>query len=187
MKLKKLCQVPKLALAASWILLVCLSFVGQGAWASQKNDRKQNTNYLFVQSAQEAKIERDEKSPHLYRVTLKNVSPYVTYFSDRPARKTNTMGIEKFVRFWGKKLSNGFSQNPPNADLVAIPESKKGILKDNAVNFVVQLTNPSYDKKSKTLTYMAKPLQGSMQPNGTTTFHHIFLFVDDVCLSCWGF
>ena len=55
------------------------------------------------------------------------------------------------------------------------------------INFVVELTDPHYDAKSKTLTYIAKPLKGSEIPTiNSLTLHHVYLFIDDVCLSCWG-
>ncbi len=147
-----------------------------------KSDKK--VNYLFVQSANRVKIEVNKKHPHTYKITLKNVNPYVTYFSDRPNRETNTMSTEKFIRLWHRKGDN-LSKNPPNADLVA---TQVGFFSDHKlINFVVELTEPHYDPKAKTLTYIAKPLKGStLPPIHSVTLHHVFLFIDDVCLSCWG-
>ena len=155
--------------------------------SSHKNTVKNSgkENYLFVQSASKVKIEVVKGHTHLYKVTLKNVSPYVTYFADRPYRNTNTMSTEKFVELWHKQKGDSFLQNPPNADLVA---TQIGFYSDHKlINFVVELTDPHYDAKSKTLTYIAKPLKGSEVPTiNSLTLHHVYLFIDDVCLSCWG-
>ena len=169
-------------------LFVSLSTSAVFALPKAQNTALKNADkasYLFVQSAGTVKIEASNTHSSVYKVTLKNVSPYVTYFSDRPYRNTSTMATEKFVELWHKPKGNSFLHNPPNADLVAI---QTGFFSDHKlINFVVELSQPHYDAKSKTLTYIAKPLKGSDTPTiPSVTLHHVFLFIDDVCLSCWG-
>lgn len=169
----------------AFLTLLFIGFWGDVAMASKlPKAEKDHINYLFVQSAGKVRIEADEKCPGTYKVILKNVHPYVTYFSDRPYRKTNSMPVQQFVALWNRKGPDNFTDNPPNADLVA---ARVGFFERHELhNFVVELKAPQYDAKSKTLTYVVSPLNGSELPRARSmTLHHVFLFIDDVCLACW--
>lgn len=141
-----------------------------------------NEKYLFVQSVHQAKIEKNKQDPSTYTITLHNVSPFVTCFSERPVRKAAQVPISQLLSLWEMKNADGFKMNPPNADINAVHETE-----DKApINFLVELTNPVYNKENQTLTYTAKPLVGnivSMPDNAT--LHHVNLFIDDVCVGCW--
>jgi hypothetical protein len=170
------------------LLLLLLSF-SNNVMALQKSEKalKSKPNemhYLFAQSAGKVKIQASEKDPSTYKVALKNVDPYITYFTDRPYRSTNIMPIEKFVKLWHKHHGDHFSHIPPNADLIG---TKGGFFSDHKLmHFVVELTEPYYDRRAKTLTYIVKPVKGSVMPSTySLTLHRVFLFIDDVCLSCW--
>ena len=78
-----------------------------------------NINYLFVQSAPKLQLEQDKKNSSIYKLLLKNVNPSVTYFTERPYRKTYTMPTVEFIKLWNKKNKNSFLYNPPNAAVVA--------------------------------------------------------------------
>ena len=135
---------------------------------------------LLVQSAHGADL-RYNKSTNTYIITLKKVAPFVTYFSERPDRNAGSISIDKFLELWQKPVENNFSANPPNADLHAteLMSSKE------AINLAVELSDPVYDPKSHTLSYTAKPLNGTTYLPEKAKLHHILLFIDDVCLSCW--
>ena len=145
----------------------------------QSNDR-----YLFVQAAAEVSIEAHEKKENTYTITLKNVSPYVNYFADRPIRKAGNMSIENFIKRWNHKGHNSFIENPPNADVSAMQLGF--IAEDTLLNYTFQLTDPIYNSKNKTLSYTAVSLPGnSIIIPKSSTLHYVTLFIDDACLSCW--
>lgn len=140
--------------------------------------------YLFVQAATSAKIEAHKEHKNQYLLTLIGISPYVSYFSDRPYRTAGHMKVEKFENLWKEKGKDSFQVDPPNAELVAIQLQPE----DKVLNYTVELTKPRYDKKAGTVTYIVKPVKGSEMPLPVeATLNHVFLFIDDVCLSCWGF
>ncbi len=166
-------------------LVLLLSF--SSTVFSQAHTRKvnhKNINYLFVQSAPKLQLEQDKTKPNVYKIILKNVNPSVTYFTERPYRKTYTMPTAEFIQLWNKKSKNSFLYNPPNAAVVATV--RKFFSKDTLLNVVMELTEPSYDENAKSLSYTAKILEGNMAPNTRSVkFEQAFLFIDDVCLSCW--
>ncbi len=167
----------------SLLLLLTCSSTALSTPNTEKVNHK-NINYLFVQSAPKLQLEQDKEKPDVYKLLLKNVNPSVTYFTERPYRKTYTMPTVEFIRLWEKKNKNSFLYNPPNAAIVAT--QKKFFEKDTSLNIVMELTDPSYDEKAKTLSYTAKLLEGNIAPNThAVVFKQAFLFIDDVCLSCW--
>ena len=139
---------------------------------------KPKTDYLMVQSAQSANITYNTKT-NTYSVILESVSPFVAFFSDRPDRTAGSMHIDEFLKLWEHKGKNSFWSNPPNADLHATQLQSSS----EAVNFPVELTNPVYNAKDKTLSYTAKPLKGANVPPSSAKVQHVLLFIDDVCLS----
>ncbi len=136
--------------------------------------------YLMVQSAEAAQIKRDA-GKDTYTLVLKQVAPFVAYFSERPNRQAGSMPIEEFLALWEQRGHNSFGENPPNADLHAT----RVLAMNEAVNFAIELTRPTYNGKSQTLSYTVKPLKGSPLSQDTIDVQHVLLFIDDVCLSCW--
>jgi hypothetical protein len=133
---------------------------------------------LFVQSVASAKIERDKSG--IYSLTLLNISPFVTQFSERPHRKTALISIERLVNLWLNMEKDGFGVNPPNADIAC---EVKGL--EGPQNYAVVLTEPVYSVEKKTLVYQIKPLEGSPAFPDSAELSHVSLFIDDVCLDCW--
>lgn len=166
------------------LTLVFASLVLVSPLASAKKSKEpqdKQIRYLFVQSATQGKITAHQKDADKYLVTLTGVSPYVSYFSDRPHRVAGHLKVEKFEKLWKEKGKNSFREDPPNAELVAVhPE-------DKIFNYTVELIEAKYDQKAGTVTYAVKPIKGSeMSLPNEATLNHVFLFIDDVCLSCWG-
>jgi len=93
------------------------------------------------------------------------------------------MPVEKFMQVWESNVADSLKNDPPNADL-------NGIIADasnQTFNLVVELKNPKYDSESQTFTYTAKPLKDNLPSIAkSVTLDHVVLFIDDVCLSCWG-
>lgn len=172
------------ARALMLILLSTFCLVGSSLLNAKPAQKTDAPTYLFVQIAKKAKIEINKTQKNTYTVTLKHVSPYVTYFSERPKRTANTMPMEQFLKLWTSKNSDSFAANAPNADFNAV---QMGLLSpDKPLNVVLELSQPVYDKKAETLTYTAKPLEGNtaLLPD-SATLDHVVLFIDDACLSCW--
>jgi len=143
-----------------------------------------NVKYLFVQNANYATIEPVKDKPNTYTITLKQISPLVIFISDRPNRKTGQLPVEQFIKLWESKGSDSFKDNPPNAVLSSVHNSL--FFSDKNANYGFELSSPSYDAKTKTLSYTAKGLEGTSVVKESQTLEHISLFIDDVCLSCWG-
>ncbi len=170
------------------ILMFSISPLAMGSTTlkglSPKNKHPKE-EYLFVESADKATIKIIPGKDKTYTIVLKNIDPFVTYFSDRPIRDAGELSIEKFIEMWHHKNVNSFRENPPNAVLHA---KKGGFFSDVQVfNFAIIVTEPYYDKKSGTLSFTAKPLPGNVDSlPESETFHHVSIFIDSVCLTCWG-
>lgn len=130
---------------------------------------------VFVQTAPEASITKLAQ-PHSYQLSLKNIQNYTTYFSDRPSRTTNMVTLQAFLELWNK----GFSKDAPNASI-------SGVVDKKLINFPAELTQPSYDAESRTLTYIIHPLEGK-ESTIPSELHmsDVSLFIDPLCISCLG-
>jgi len=117
--------------------------------------------YLFVQTAQGATMDKE-------KLILKNVSPTVIFFSDRPKRIAGHMTIEDFVLDWQEDTSkNSFKADPPNAVLSIFD-------KDEVEDVVVELKNPQL--KNNDLVYQIKVLEDDKPlPSGPVS-----LFIDPI-------
>lgn len=167
------------------LILVLSLFLPLLTYANLENNN--NVKYLFVKSVPKVKIEvtTNKNNSPSYKIVIKNIDPQVAYFSDRPNRVVGKIDLEKFIALWDKTGDSGFLNNPPNADLIG----NKSIFfdKNKQINLVVELTAPHYDKKTKTLTYIAKPLKGNETVlKDSLTLYNVIMFIDSVCLSCWN-
>lgn len=147
-------------------------------------------DYCFIQSAEELTITVDKSTGKkgVFKLTLTQVHPYLTYFSDRPDRVIGKMSTKEFLKLWTRTGPNNFQNDPPNASVTGL---KDGFLSaDKSLNFVFKLSNPQYDPQTHILTYTATPLndqhKSALLPQSVVTLQHVTLFIDDVCLSCWG-
>lgn len=109
---------------------------------------------LFVQQASSGTLERTGKG--VYRLTLRDVAPSVASFTDRPSRKAASESSAVFVSKWAGR---GFAKDAPNAALVLDGEPKSHDLA------MLTLSRPRYDAKTRTFTYVARPLRGT--PGGS--------------------
>lgn len=96
---------------------------------------------------------------------LTEVSGRVVFFSDRPARNSGQQSVQEFVAGW---TSNGFSTDPPNADLQVGVGSQ-------ATGYLLELRDPVYDATTDTLTFRVTSLDGRPAP---AQFGAAVLFVD---------
>ena len=142
-------SVAGLALAAALIA---------GATASTAAETKAECETLFVQSAKS--VAMDDKT-----LTLKGISPLVTFFCDRPTRYAGHVTLAEFLQSWdhGK---DSFTAEPPNAVLSVLDG-------DTADDVVVELLDkPRVDGDE--LTYDINIIDGTAtQKNGPGS-----LFID---------
>ncbi|MDX1837291.1 hypothetical protein [Legionella taurinensis] len=145
---------------------------------------KAHTNYLFIQSAETGVLNvTPEKGT--YQLVLKNIQPYVTYFSDRPQRVTGLLPIERFLNEWQSNAKNGFKKDAPNVGIEGI--QLHAFSRNQRINVVMVLSNPAYDKKANTLTYTAQALNGKQDAiKNDIQLKSIVLFIDNImsCPSC---
>lgn len=143
---------------------------------------KVKNGFIFMQSAKEATIEQVKDQPNVYKMTLKQIYPQVTYVSDRPARNTGTITHEKFIEEWNSKYPESLSNDAPNAFLNGLEANKAS---DKTVSLAIQLSQPILDSKNRSITYLVKPLDPKDTKFTTTTLRDVTLLIDDACLSCW--
>lgn len=146
--------------------------------------------YLFVQSAKKVTIKANPETAHLtraktYTIALEGTDPLITYFSDRPIRNAGEMPLVKFMKLWYQNDKNSFAENPPNAVLHV---KKTRFFSENEVyDYALELSNARYNEKNKILTFTAKVLPGNVDKiPDYGVFDHVSLFIDSVCLTCWG-
>jgi len=118
----------------------------------------ENAQFLFVQSSKHISFKDGS-------LTLHNVSPVTTFFSDRPDRITGGIRNTSFLKYWGQGW-NSFKSDPPNAALsVFTPDGRP-------MQAVIVLNNPQIDGDN--LRYNVKVLQGTVPDEGAESV----LFID---------
>ncbi|MBU0455278.1 MAG: hypothetical protein KKA99_00630 [Gammaproteobacteria bacterium] len=134
---------------------------------------------LFIQEAKIAELTPMQQTGQ-YQLTLKQVSPRVIYFSDRPHRVVGQTTTSKFINAWNKN-SDSFAKNNPNAALhYATFEASN---KHGIHTTVYKLQKPVYNKAAHTLTYQVTPLQTDFAL-AHITYHDPVLFIDSFIPSC---
>ncbi|GEM_PF-1640660 len=99
---------------------------------------------LFVQNAAEVSFRKGS-------MTLKNISPSTTFFSDRPERIAGHLPTRNFLKIWDEG-KDSFKNDPPNANLSILGE------KEGATDLVLEISNPRLNGNE--LTYDIKILDG---------------------------
>jgi hypothetical protein len=124
-------------------------------------NQEEEVQYLFVQMAKGAAMEKE-------KLILKDISPTVIFFSDRPKRIAGHMTIEDFVWEWQEDTGkNSFKADPPNAVLSIFD-------KDEVEDVVVELKNPQL--KNNDLIYQISVLEDDKPlPSGPVS-----LFIDPI-------
>jgi hypothetical protein len=182
----KLKNLKKIVISSLALLLLSLNPMIAAATSAlpQATNEQQKEFYLIIQSTHKAIIEKnDAAKPGTFKVTLYDVSPYATAFTQRPIRKVELITLEELLNLWKNADPNGFTKNPPNAAINAFVADSGS---EEHLNFFVQLLEPVYDAKKRTLTYIVKPLEGNPTPiPEAATLGHVNLFIDDICLNCW--
>lgn len=135
-----------------------------------------NAHLLFVQISKSAEITPSKDDPKSYTLTLKQVEPYTSYFTDRPSRRTGLIQTTKFINAWQQQ---DIQKSPPNVALETMDVSNGG-----RINHVFELSSPVYNNKTHQLTYNAKLLSSKPGQQQSLPSHNIktgytVLFIDD--------
>ena len=120
-----------------------------------------DASWLFIQTAQNSQF--DGKT-----LTLRNITPSMVMFTDRPARMAQSIPIAAFLKGWDKGSKNSFKSDPPNAGLTSLVDGK-------LQTATVELTQPRLD--GTTLTFQARVLEGTLPASGGATS----VFIDGGC------
>lgn len=129
-------------------------------------------SFLFVQNTSSGSLVAEADGS--FRLTFDDV-PSTLWFTDRPIRRAGDVPTEGFLEYWSEG-DDSFEADPPNA-----------VLEIEQVNYVIELTNPTFDAETHTLSYTVTPIDE--QPVDTTigelasleamTFGTASLFIDN--------
>ena len=128
----------------------------------------------------DAKAAQIQKAKHGRRLSMPARST-VTWFTDRPARRSGTIKLAGLAAIW---KASGFTSDPPNAALIV--HSAKG---DRT--HVVELTRPRTDHKQ--VSFRVRELPDEQEAGYRNTHHvktgkyqHARVFLDDAALPPCG-
>lgn len=116
-------------------------------------DEAQNYRLLFIQTAEEIIVKQNPKNPERWMVTLLNVSPDVSYFSEKPKKIAGKITIDNFLEEW--KLG---PKSNPNGSLVT--QFSYSNLEGDGTKKLISLSNPRFDNRNRTITYDAQNPSG---------------------------
>ncbi len=132
-------------------VLLAITFFTFSYSIAQAEEQKQDAGQvagvelMFVQNSKSVTFDKNT-------MTLKDVSPSTTFFSDRPERIAGHIPTTHFLKIW-EEGQDSFKEDPPNANLSILGE------KEGATNVVVELSNPRI--KGKDFIYDVRILEGT--------------------------
>ena len=130
---------------------------------SEAQDKNAQVQLMFVQSAENLKVDAAAKTMRLVKVNQQTL-----YFSDRPDRIAGHMTMADYLKEWTAKAGkDNFGKNPPNAALSVYEPGQK-----DSTLVAVEITNPVVDGAD--LVYNYKIIEGKMPAAGGATS----LFID---------
>ena len=117
-------------LYALFIVLAVTPFLALETSAEEKQHMS-GAELLFVQNSKSVSFDKGT-------MTLNDVSPSTTFFSDRPERLAGHIPTTHFLHIWAEG-SDSFKNDPPNANLSILGE------KEGVTNIIVEISNPRLD------------------------------------------
>ncbi len=113
------------------------------------------TRVSFIQTATHAKLESIPGQSNMYTLTLYDISPYITYYLNRPNRATGLATVKNYVAAWGSGADNMIQDNP-NAVIYA--GQINGQPNQALTSYVVQISNPNFTPSSNQISYVVSAL-----------------------------
>ena len=132
-------------------------------------------NLIFFQNATSALLEESNVHSGYYLLTLYNVSPYMTYFAQRPNRNKGVVPLQNFVKAWSVGPNN-FKDNNPNAIILA--EQINDAVNRNNPPLIVTLSDPQYNSDKNTLQFLAKPLSSEKLLYKESTYQYVTILIE---------
>jgi len=130
-------------------------------------------NLLFLISASNGVI--TPSSNGTYLLTLQNVSPYITYFSDRPARLRGIVPTLRFIQTWATGKNN-FRENNPNG--IIVPMKINEILNTAQQSIVVSFANPKYSISKNIMQFTIRPLISKSFLSKQTNLDYVAIIIN---------
>lgn len=144
----------------------------------------EDVSVLFIQNADKGTLTPLPGKPGFFTLKLTGIPKYIEFFTDRPHRTAGIYPTAKFVKEWQQgSHADSFNKVPPNAALSAI---KPGLRKKKMVNVILQISEPTFNLKNDTATYIVHPLKGQISSVPSGELKSIALFIDSFCASCSG-
>lgn len=163
----------KFLIAAVFVLMVAVAFlvvyINKPCSESKQTMAVDQPTFLYVQTAHSGSLSR-EGADGQRTLTLSQVSPVTTYFSERPARETGHQSTQEFTAEWSMG-EDSFATNPPNAALDILGEDSQSLV-------IVELINVKYDAATQTLEYQVIILDDESNGNIPEKFDEVALFID---------
>ena len=126
--------------------------------------------FFALQHALSGSITESNKSS--YTLELNNISDKMILFSNEPDRLVKSIGTDDFINKLIEE-TNGLQSSQANVELVLD-------LKDGQKSFVVELSNPEYQKQNKLLKYDI--LLNESKSGLQTQFGEVTLVIDSISI-----
>ncbi len=139
------------------VLTLSVAFLVVFALGQSPRSEEGNKQYLFVQTANEGRLDGNV-------LTMSGLGPTIVYFSDRPGRDVGFVTYPEFLGAW-KRAANSFASDPPNASLTFRDNGKPVVA-------VLELMEPSFSGGA--LSYKVRFLKGKTPER----FAPVSLFID---------
>jgi hypothetical protein len=140
----------------SLLLIACLSGCESIQTANETVKQPVKESWLFTMSAPSGSILHTSKEGQTCTITMDNVSPLVTRFTDMPVRKMDVIPTETFFRDWSKI----FPKDNPNGAFIAVIDTASG--SKEAESAACRIVGASYDKNSRRVTFTFTHLSNSV-------------------------
>jgi uncharacterized protein YjbI with pentapeptide repeats len=164
------------------LVLAASTTAALGARSTNKTPAVKKISLLYALNARTGTLRQQKGKGAKYKLTLKGLDRNVTWFSDRPARRTGSFPISGLARSW---KGFGFAADPPNA---ALTYTGKG--GNPARTVIVEISHPRFAEGK--LSFAARVLDPKTikQPNladhaaaadrdPTRALRDASLFIDD--------
>lgn len=141
--------VKKRCACAGLLCLLALTLTSApalGAGKATKRPEMQKISLLYALNAGAGRLTPMKGKGARYKLVLKGLDRNVTWFSDRPTRKSDSFPISGLAEAW---KGFGFTADPPNAALTYTDKSG-----NSGRTVIVELTDPRYAKSK--LSFVAR-------------------------------
>jgi hypothetical protein len=146
-----------------FILAAVMFSISSCATTSTTSNSSEEAQLMFVQIAEDVKVDEAEKTLRLVKVSQQTL-----YFSDRPVRIAGHLKMADYFKEWTSKAGeDNFGADPPNATLSVYEPGQP----DNSIA-VVEIMHPRIDGPD--LIYSYKLIDGKLPAAGGATS----LFID---------